>query len=102
MPIDMMGDEWRDFDSAPRDGTEIQARIPGHGSDNVIAWQADAFMDSDEQYCGGWAFTRDQEPPDSWTDGICWEVNGDGEKSVQPEAWKPLRARVSASTIGEG
>lgn len=82
--------EWQPISTAPRDGTEIQAMIPGHGADNVIAWQADAFMTTEEETCGGWAFTRDQEPPECWTDGICWAVNADEQASVQPTMWKAL------------
>lgn len=81
--------EWEDISSAPRDGSEFQAEIPGNGSDNVIAW-IDGLLDSDGNDCGSWAFTRDQEPPDCWTDGYCWDVNEDGVPSVKPTRWKPL------------
>ena len=83
------GEGWHLIDSAPKDGTEIQARIPGNGEDNVIAW-VDDLIDSNGEYCGAWAFTRDQEPPDCWTDGYCWEVNEDGDRSVQPTHWAAL------------
>ena len=82
--------DWKPIETAPRDGTSIQARIPGNGEDNVIAWQVDAFLDSDEQTVGGWAFTSEQEPPECWTDGVCWGVNEDGAASVQPTHWQPL------------
>jgi hypothetical protein len=82
----MMG--WMPIDTAPRDGTPIQARIPGHGDDNIIAWQW-GLLDSDDNDCGAWAFLTEQEPPDCWTDGWCWEVNEDGVPSVQPTHWKP-------------
>ena len=72
---------WQPIETAPRDGTEFQARIPGHGQDNVIAWD-------DNFEC--WAFTRDQEPPDCWTDGYCWESNEDLQSSVKPTHWMPL------------
>lgn len=81
--------DWQPIESAPLDGTEIQARIPGNGEDNVIAWQADA-LENEHGSCGAWAFTRDQEPPDCWTDGYCWAVNEDLEPSVQPTHWKSL------------
>jgi len=81
--------EWQDMALAPRDGTEIQAEIPGHGSDNVIAWE-DGYLDEDEQPCGCWIFTRDQEPPDCWTDGVCWASNEEGVASIPPTRWKPL------------
>lgn len=32
---------WRDIATSPKDGTCIQAKIPGHGSDNIIAWSND-------------------------------------------------------------
>jgi len=80
---------WQDISTAPRDGTEIQAKIPGHGSDNVIAW-VPGFLDSDENECCCWVFTRDQEPPECWTDGVCWEVNEDLKPSVMPTHWKAL------------
>lgn len=78
---------WLPIETAPKDGTEIQAKIPGHGSDNMIAWQ-DGFMNSDNQPCACWVFTSDQEPPDSWDDGVCWSTNASGEASVLPTHWK--------------
>lgn len=82
--------EWQPIETAPRDGTDIQAEIPGHGKDNVIAWQSEAFFDDGIDYASAWAFTTDQEPPDCWTDGVCWKFNEDGVPSVQPTRWKPL------------
>lgn len=80
---------WKPIDTAKRDGTWIQAKIPGHGSDNIIAWQI-GLHDSKGHDCGGWAFVTDQEPPDCWTDGVCWASNEDGKPSVQPTEWKEL------------
>jgi len=38
---DQRAQEWNPhMETAPGDGTEFQAMIPGHGSDNVIAWDA--------------------------------------------------------------
>ena len=82
-------DSWNPISTAPKDGTAIQARIWAHGDDNIIAWQADALMDSDGNTCGAWAFVTDQEPPACWTDGWCWEVNEDGEPSAQLTHWRP-------------
>lgn len=82
---------WLNMDSAPRDGTAFQAKIPGNGSDNIIAW-CGGLLDSKGEPCGGWHFVEDQEPPDCWTDGICWTVNEDGKPSVEPTHWKPLPA----------
>lgn len=84
-----MGD-WQPISTAPRDGTAIQARIPGHGSDNVIAWYP-GLMDEDGNDCCAWTFVlEEREPPDCWTDGWCWESNEDGVPSVRPTEWKPL------------
>ncbi|MBK61656.1 MAG: hypothetical protein CL575_01690 [Altererythrobacter sp.] len=80
--------EWQPIENAPRDGTAIQARIPGNGEDNIIAWQVEAFLDDNEEPCGGWAFVTDQEPPECWTDGVCWASNEDEVASVWPTHWK--------------
>lgn len=82
---------WLDIATSPKDGTCVQARIPGHGSDNVIAW-SDDLMNSAGGFCGGWNWMGENEPPDSWTDGVCWAVNADDEPSVQPTHWRPLHA----------
>ena len=78
------------IESAPKDGTWIQAVIPGHGSDNIIAWQ-NGFIDTDGNDSGSWCFMSEQEPPDCWTDGVCWESNEDLKPSVKPTKWKPLK-----------
>ena len=83
--------EWHSMETAPRDGTPIQARIPGNGSDNIIMW-LDCFIDAEDQDSCGWAFVHeDQEPPQCWTDGACWSSNENNEQSVQPIAWKPVQ-----------
>lgn len=80
-------DPWLDISTAPKDGTPIQAEIPGHGSDNIIAWSF-GLADANAEICGGWHFIGDKEPPDDWTDGVCWAVNADGRKSTEPTRWK--------------
>ena len=82
--------DWQPIETAPRDGTEIQVAIPGHGADNIVAW-LDGLECDEGTDCGGWCFVSDQEPPDCWTDGICWASNEDGVPSVQPTHWRPLR-----------
>jgi hypothetical protein len=84
------GEEWQPIATAPKDGTPFQARIPGHGEDNIIAW-ACGLLDEQERDCGSWYFADDQEPPPCWTDGVCWALNEDGEPSAQPTHWKALR-----------
>lgn len=80
--------EFRPISTAPRDGTPIQVKIPGHGSDNIVAW-FNGLLDNGGGDCGGWNWVGDNEPPDCWTDGICWEVNEDGKRSAHPTEWKP-------------
>ena len=81
--------EWKPIATAPTDGSAIQARIPGHGDDNVIAW-LEQYVDANGEDVGGWNFVTEQEPPECWTDGICWASNEDGVPSIQPTHWKEL------------
>ncbi|MDO6966932.1 hypothetical protein [Rhizobium alvei] len=80
---------WQPIETAPRDGTPIQAKIPGYGSDYVIAW-THGFFDEDGNNCCCWVIVEDQEPPDCWHDGVCWGSNADGIASIKPSEWKPL------------
>ena len=91
--------EWQDIETAPRDGTAIQVRIPDHGEDNIIAWQ-DGFLDSYQNPCGCWVFVEDQEPPECWTDGVCWTFNEAGNESVQPTHWMPLPPPPASEQAG--
>lgn len=80
--------DWQPIETAPRDWAAIQARIPGHGEDNIIEWVANA-LDDGNGSCGAWAFSHEyQEPPDCWSDGWCWAVNEDGVRSAWPTHWK--------------
>lgn len=83
---------WLPISDAPRDGSAFQAIIPGNGADNILCW-SNGFLNSDGDECGTWTFDSDQEPPDDWTDGCCWEVNEGGGPSTQPTFWKAIRAR---------
>jgi len=85
---------WQPIETAPKDGTAFQAEIPGHGSDNVIAW-GDGLLNEAGEDCGGWYFASEQEPPECWTDGVCWEANENGSPSVPPIRWKHLQEATS-------
>ncbi len=74
---------WCPMETAPRDGTPIQAKIPGHGSNNIIQW-----MCIDDYWT--WGIVGEHDWPDSWDDGICWASNSSEQPSVLPVAWKPL------------
>lgn len=79
---------WQPIETAPQDGTPIQAKIPGHGSDNIIAWRA-GFMNYEYRESATWVYLEEGEAPDSWTDGVCWASNEDDKPSVKPTHWKP-------------
>ena len=81
-------EDWQSIFTAPKDGTPIQARIDGYGSDNIIAW-GNGLLDGESRECGGWNYLTG-EPPQCWTDGVCWESNENGNRSVQPTHWKPI------------
>lgn len=78
---------WKPISTAPKDGTVIQARIPGHGDDNIIMWLHDCVEDENGS-CGTWVFASEQEPPADWSDGYCWAVNEDGVRSSWPIEWR--------------
>lgn len=80
---------WQTMDTAPRDGSAIQAEIGTFGSDYIIAWTG-GYYDSNQDPCSCWNIVDDQEPPPDWTDGVCWSVNEDGVPSTPPTRWKPL------------
>ncbi len=98
MGVDLKDDlgDWLPMESAPRDGTPIQAKIPDNGSDNIIAWRS-GFVNDDLDHCYTWVIADDQEPPDGWDDGVCWDNNSDGMPSVKPTGWKPVRPNAGAS-----
>jgi hypothetical protein len=80
--------DWQPIETAPRDGTTFLARIPGHGEDNLISFQW-GLVNREGHDCGSWTLMSEQEPPEDWTDGWCWEENEDGLPSTQPTHWKP-------------
>ena len=82
--------DWRGIGSAPMDGTCIKVNIPGAGVTGSVVWM-DGLLDSDGNDCSAWCWMDETDPPDCWTDGICWSVNEDGIASAPPTQWKPER-----------
>jgi hypothetical protein len=76
---------WQPIETAPDGGVSIQAKIPGYGSDNIIAWFG-GLVDENGKDCGGWHY-MEGEPPDCWTDGVCWTMNADLKASIKPTHW---------------
>lgn len=63
---------WQAMDTAPKDGTEIYAEIPGNGCENIILWDQ-GFLDSEGNDCGCWIISDpEQDFPACWDDGVCW------------------------------
>ena len=81
--------DWQPIETAPKDGTPIQAHIPGHGDKNIIAWSF-GFEDETGEDCAAWFIYDDKKPPKSWTDGVCWASNDDEKPSIKPTHWRPL------------
>ena len=86
-----MAADWLSMEHAPRDGTAFRARVPGHGSDFIVAWIG-GFVGDNGEDCATWVIIEDQEPPEDWDDGVCWSSNSAGVPSTQPDGWKPLAA----------
>lgn len=79
--------EWLDISSAPKDGTLIQLKTKA-GAWVRGAWWG-GFLDIDGKECGCWCADDDLGCPRSWTDGVCWAFNEDGEPSDPPIQWRP-------------
>lgn len=82
--------EWQLIETAPKNGTHIQTKIPGHGSDNIIAWECGFVNENDEDSCT-WVWMSGNEPPSCWTNGVCWDANENEQPSVRPTHWKHQR-----------
>ena len=78
--------DWQPIETAPRDGTEILAHIPGYG-DYRLRWQR-GFEGVDGSDCATWV-CLDYSFPRGWTDGVCWASNEDEKPCVRPTHWRP-------------
>lgn len=79
--------EWQPMETAPRDRC-IVVLLENNVTTGFVWWES-GFFDEDGKECGTWAWAEDS-PPDCWTDGYCWEVNEDLERSMQPIGWREL------------
>lgn len=79
--------EWRQIETAPMDGTEVQLLL-GSGRTLTASMQS-GFMNSNDCDCMCWVASEDEAYPDCWTDGVCWDRNAEDKQSDQPTHWKP-------------
>ena len=78
---------WQPMETAPRDRC-IAVLLEDNVTTGFVWWE-EGLIDSNGNDCGGWSWV-DEEPPDSWTEGYCWEVNEDLKRSMQPVCWREL------------
>jgi len=78
---------WQSIDSAPRDGSTIELRIPKHRP--ILAYWNGGLVDSGREDCAGWFAAKEGEHPEDWSAGICWLVNEGGKPSTHPTGWRP-------------
>ncbi|WP_179697315.1 hypothetical protein [Methylobacterium sp.] len=77
---------WQPISEAPLD-TEVEVRV---GRMTFLAKLVPgAAMDTNEHVCDQWIAAREGEHPPCWSDGCCWAVNENEDRSLWPEAWRP-------------
>ena len=93
------GETWQPIDSAPMDGTEVRLLLKSGRM--VKASVQTGFMNSEENGCACWVCSDEEDCPESWTDGACWDRNEDDKQSDQPTHWAPLSSRIPSVELGE-
>ena len=73
--------------SAPVDGQIIRLHMQDGSS--FLARPIDGLLDASENDCWSWGTVNEDEGPEDWTDGICWDVNDAGARSTYPVGWSP-------------
>ena len=78
--------EWQSVDVAPREVPLIVRTERGRIFKACIRYLDDE--------CGyTWATPEEHDVcPDDWTDGVCWTVSADGERSDWPVEWMHMPA----------
>lgn len=75
---------WREIESAPRNVPLLVKTERGRVFRAIVFW-----LDEDAGWT--WGVVEDDDPcPSCWTDGVCWNVNADQERSDWPGGWRPL------------
>lgn len=76
--------DWQPMDTVPLNEPVVRLHMPDGTS--FLAHLVPS-IDSDDQDCWAWCAVNEDEAPDNWTDGVCWAVNGNLERSTQPIGW---------------
>lgn len=75
---------WQTANNAPRDVPLIVQTERGRIFRAMIRW-----LDSDSGWT--WCTVEESDPvPECWTDGVCWTVNADSERSDWPARFMPI------------
>lgn len=89
-------DGWLPMDAAPV-AEPVEIRAGGMVFKAMLV--PDAALDTNENPCDQWQAAVEGEHPPCWSDGCCWTVNENEDRSAWPEAWRPL---TSPSPAEEG
>lgn len=81
--------DWHDISTAPRDGKEL-VNLKLESGFELRAFWLDGLVGKGGETVACWAAEVDEGYPDSWTDGVCWEVNERGVQSDPPTHWRPI------------
>ena len=90
--------DWQPIETAPKDGTPIQAHIPGHGDKNIIAWSF-GFEDETGEDCAwvtiqGRRFRVAITDPRRWSTKKATAHGQDRENIIAPMPGKIVRVLV--------
>lgn len=90
---------WQPIETAPVN-TPVRVKL-GEGMVIVARLVPDASITSDGQTCDQWQAEFENEHPECWSDGCCWESNVDEICSMQPTHWMPLPEPPAALNLPE-
>ncbi len=80
--------EWQPMKTAPFD-QEVELLVKGKPLRCIFT---SGFASTIGEDCCCWQTEDefDEGTPECWTDGVCWEVNADLQRSAQPTGWRPI------------
>lgn len=72
--------------TVPVDGRTIRLFMSNGRS--FLARPMDGLLNENGEDCWNWCAENEDEAPDDWTDGVCWEINDAGNRSTYPVGWR--------------